>query len=167
LNKQQSVRKPKTISPVNLSVIDSPEAAKAKYSAKALFILNRIRERIAQEEMFAYEKELKAERQHIFREEAKAEWVIAKWRQPDVVQYWESKSRSQILRQPHIRNNIIEAMRANPTKSFEKIAEDIGHWCSASTIHKWIQSKCTTDPQRTMPLLTTRRDLENITDSVE
>jgi hypothetical protein len=37
LNKQQS------ISPVNLSVIDSLEAAKAAYSAKTLFISNRTR----------------------------------------------------------------------------------------------------------------------------
>jgi hypothetical protein len=96
LNKQQSAPKPKTISPGSLCVIESLEAAKVRYSAKALFILNRIRERSVQEGIFAYETKVKAGQQHVFREEAKAEWVIAERRQPDVVQYWESKSRSSL-----------------------------------------------------------------------
>jgi hypothetical protein len=90
--------------------------------------------------------------------------VIAERRQPDVFEYWESKSRSQILRQPHIRDNIIEAMRANPSKSFDQIAEDIGHWCSASTIHKWIQSHhgYTTYAQRSLPLLTEQQKRKHV-----
>jgi hypothetical protein len=53
LNKQQSAPKPKTISPGSLCVIDSLEAAKVRYSAKALFILSRIRERSVHEGIFA------------------------------------------------------------------------------------------------------------------
>jgi hypothetical protein len=141
LRKQHAPSKPKTISPGSMSVIDSFAAAKIRYSTKSLFIANRIRERSEQEKVYAYEKQRKAERQHLFREEAKAEWVIAERHTPEVIAYWESMSRRQIARQPLMRDTILELLRANPSKSFANLAEDIGHWCSAGTIHKWIQTR--------------------------
>jgi len=95
----------------------------------------------------------KDDRAYIFREHAKAEWALLSEAEQ---QYWESHSRSQIERQPFIADNIIEAMQTNPAKSYEQIAADIGHWCSDSTIQKWISSKLgyATYAQRTLPLLT-------------
>jgi hypothetical protein len=139
--------------PMKLGIIDSLEATKVHYSAKALFVANRIHERTAKEAVYAYESVTRAKHLHEFREEAKGEWVVA---EPNIVHFWEAQSRSKIAQQPQIRDNIIEAMRANPTKSFEQITVDIGNWCSASTIQKWIASHSgyTTYAQRALPLLT-------------
>jgi hypothetical protein len=102
---------------------------------KNLFIAHRVEERTNEEKVFAYDTHTRAERYHLFREEAKGEWVLAEPMERD---YWEALSRSKIARQPQIRDNIIEVMRANPAKSFEQIAQDIGNWCSARTIVRWI-----------------------------
>jgi hypothetical protein len=47
-------------------------------------------------------------------------------------------------------------MCANPSKSFDQIAQDIGDWCSARTIKHWIiqHSGYMTYAQRALPLLT-------------
>jgi hypothetical protein len=92
------------------------------------------------------------EKQHIYHEEAKAEWVLL---DDSMKVFWESQSRSKIARQPYIRDNIIEAMRVNPSKSFEQISNDIDNWCLASTIFKWFFSHgYSTFVQRALPLLT-------------
>ena len=39
-----------------------------------------------------------------------------------------------VAQQSHIRDNIIEVIVANPAKSFEQIAHDIGNWCSVRTL---------------------------------
>jgi hypothetical protein len=85
--------------------------------------------------VFAYDTHTRAERIHVFRKEAKGEWVLA---EPNLRDYWEALSRSKIARQRQIRDNIIEVMRANPAKSFEQVAQDIGNWNSARTIVRWI-----------------------------
>ena len=156
-----SAPSPSTLPAVNLPVIDSKAAAKVKYTAKNMFISHRVRVRKAEEEVYAYDNG-KNNMAHVFREEAKAEWLSLP--AADKV-YWESRSRSQITRQEHIADNIIEAMRANPSKSFEQIASDIGNWCSASTIQKWIASKqgYTTYAQRTLPLLTKKQKEKHVT----
>lgn len=148
-----------TTNPTQLSVIDSMEAAKTKYTAKNLFLYHRVRERMAEQEVFAYNYG-RQEQQHIFREEGKAEWALLG---DSDRAYWESQARTKIARQPYIRDNIIEAMRANPSKSFQSISEDIGHWCSASTIHKWFYSHgyCMY-VQRALPLLTEAQKKKHI-----
>jgi hypothetical protein len=64
-----------TTNPTNLSVINSLEATKVHYSAKSLFVANRICERVDQEAIFAHESKNKAERINKLRKQAKAEWV--------------------------------------------------------------------------------------------
>jgi hypothetical protein len=149
--------------PMKLGVIDSLEVAKAHYSAKVLFVANHVHERTVKESVFAYESVTRAKRVHEFCEEAKGEqWVVA---EPNIVHFWEAHSWSKISRQPQIRDTIIEAMRANPTKSFEQIAVDIGNWCSASTMAKWIASHSgyTTYALRALPLLTSVQKEKHVT----
>jgi hypothetical protein len=126
----------KPASPTQRNAIDDLEAAKFHFSAKCLFINNCICELNHQEVVYAYESNTGREQIHEFRELAKADWVLA---EPKVVDFWEAQSRSKIARQPQICDNIIEAMRANPSKSFEKIAEDIGNWCtSRRKLRSWL-----------------------------
>jgi hypothetical protein len=68
----------------------------------------------------------------------------------------EFHARNHDERQPYIRDQIIEAIRNNPTKSFGKIAADINHWCSATTIQKWLSSydSYSMYVERILPLLT-------------
>ena len=72
--------------PVHLPVIDSLAAAKVKYSARNMYIANRIHQRKQQEAVFAYENQHKSELEHVFREEAKAEFLFLS---PDELSYWE------------------------------------------------------------------------------
>lgn len=154
---------PKPDSPVHLSVIDSLEAAKAKYTPKSLYISSRIRERSEQDEVFAYDSG-SAERINFYREEAKAEWVGITHREPEVVAYWEMQVRSKLERQPFIRDQIIESLRENPAKSFDKVSEDIGHWCSSTTIQRWISSHSgyATYAERALPLLSTAQKAKHV-----
>ena len=140
--------------PTQLSVIDSLESAQIHFSARNLFIASRIEERTNEEKVFAFDTQSRTERFHLFREEAKAEWVVA---EPELCNFWEAMSRSKVARQPHIRDNIIEVMRENHAKSFEQISHDIGNWCSVRTIVRWLSqhSGYSTYAQRALPLLTT------------
>lgn len=84
----------------------------------------------------------RAERLYEFRKHAKAEWVLA---EPKIVDFWEAQSRTKIARQPKRRDDVIEAVRVNPSKRFQQIAADIGNCCS-STIHA-THSGCAMDTQ--------------------
>jgi hypothetical protein len=139
--------------PTQMSVIDSLDTAKLHFSARNLFIADLVEERTNEEKVFAYDTQTRAERFHFFREKSKVEWLLA---DANLRDYWEAMSQSKVARQPHIRDNIIEVMRANPAKSFEQIAHDIGNWCSVRTLARWISqhSGYATYVQRALPLLT-------------
>jgi hypothetical protein len=57
--------------------------------------------------------------------------------------------------QLNIKQRIIEALKANPKVSWQALEETIQHWCSASTIWRWVTSlagyKCYCE--RVIPLL--------------
>jgi hypothetical protein len=93
---------------------------------------------------------------HQWNEESKADWVLLPKQGKEM---WEAAARGKIERQPTIRNDILEALRANPSKSFDNIAEDIGYWCSSQTIQRWFAShddyKLYTE--RPLPLLSTQQ----------
>jgi hypothetical protein len=57
-----------TTNPTQLFCIDKLQAAKAKYTAKSLFIYDRVRQRSLEDEAVAYCIDQK-EKQHIYREE--------------------------------------------------------------------------------------------------
>lgn len=161
LKKQLTPPKPKTSNPVHESVIDSLEAAKIHYSAKNLFIEDKVAERMKAEEVFAYDNGIAKQRRYVFHEEAKAAWVMAT---QEEIEFWEFKSRKYVARQTNIRDNILEAMRANPGKSFQQLMEDIDDWCSASTIHRWFSSHdgYSTYAQRTLPLLSSEQKKKHV-----
>jgi hypothetical protein len=132
LKREGQPKKPKVRSSSQLCVIDSLESAKAKYTAKNLFMASRVRERTGDNELLVYESLRQGK--HVFREESKADWVLLPQEQKDC---WECTARNKVAMQPQIRGKIIEALRANPPKSYEKIAEEIDHWCTTSTINLW------------------------------
>jgi hypothetical protein len=140
-------------SPVHKSPIESLEAAKIWFSARTLYINQRIQERVLEETHLAYSSPQVQQRRVVFRAEAKAEWVVSL----SVTEkaFWESQSRRHVALQPTIRDSIIESLRANPSKSYKSIANDIGNWCSATAIHTWLASHgCCKYTQRALPLLT-------------
>ena len=149
------------VNPAHQSVIDSLEAAQIHFSEKNLFITHRVEHRTNEEKVYAYDTQTKAAQYTLFREEAKAEWILV---EPDIRSYWEAMSRSKVARQPYIRDCIIEVMRANPTKSFDQIACDIGGWCSVRTICRWISqhSGYCTYVQRALPLLTSLQKQKHV-----
>lgn len=85
-----AVKKP---NPTQMSVIDSLDAAKLHFSARNLFIADRVEERTNEEKVFAYDTQTRAERFRFFREEAKAEWLVA---EANLRDYLEAMSRSKV-----------------------------------------------------------------------
>ncbi|KAI2498747.1 hypothetical protein MHU86_15758 [Fragilaria crotonensis] len=132
-------------------VIDNRAAARAWYTPQRLFIDKQVHVRHAEAEMLAYES--RKAKNYEWTEEAKAEWVLL---DASVKEEWIFHARNHDERQPYIRDQIIQAIQRSPTKSFDKIAADIDHWCSASTIHKWLSShdSYSVYVERILPLLT-------------
>ena len=60
---------------------------------------------------------------------------------PDTKSIWDAKSRKALLRRPHMADQIIDALRKNPKRSWLGLEDDINCWCSASTIRKWLTSR--------------------------
>ena len=84
-------------------------------------------------------------------EEGKVAWLLAS---DDVRAAWEAESRERVTRQPYIKDAIIESFRRNPSKSFEKVAEEIGNWCSPTAIKMWMKrQKCRFYVGKVLPLL--------------
>ena len=132
-------------------VIDNREAAKAWYTPQRLFFEKRVRDRQGEAEPLAYES--RKTTNYVWMEEAKAEWVLL----GDAArEEWKFHARNHDERQPYIHDQIIEAIRNCPTKSFDKIAADIDHWCSATTIQTWLSSHDSYSiyVERILPLLT-------------
>ncbi|KAI2503723.1 hypothetical protein MHU86_10704 [Fragilaria crotonensis] len=124
------------------SAINNREAAKAWYTPQRLFM---------QDQVTRKESSIKAVR-YTWTEEAKAEWVLLS---PAEKEVWTFHARNHDERQPFIRDQIIEAIRKNPTRSFQKIAADIDHWCLATAIHQWLSSHASYSVyvERILPLL--------------
>jgi hypothetical protein len=49
--------------------------------------------------------------------------------------------RQHLHRQNSIREEIIDAIKKNPKRSWKGIEADIGHWCSAPCIQRWVTSR--------------------------
>jgi hypothetical protein len=97
---------------------------------------HRVRERKKENGLLTSESN--REKHHVYREEAKAEWVMQSQEEKD---YWESQAQSKAARQPQIRDDIIENKRANPSKSSEQLAVDTDSWASAAAIHSWFKKQ--------------------------
>jgi hypothetical protein len=103
------------------SAINNRKAAKAWYTPQRLFMQDQVtRGKKSQAETLAYES-TKAVR-YTRTEEAKAgEWVLLS---PAEKEVWNFHTQNHDERQPFIRDKIIEAIRKDPTQSFQKIAAD-------------------------------------------
>jgi hypothetical protein len=147
----KAARKPNS---VNLCVIDSQEAATLRYTAEFLFVQDYVRQKSKANNQYAYEDTRAMEKS--WREEAKARWS----RMSEVKKrVWYKEQRDHDERQPLVRDQIIESLQANGAKSYRAVAEDIGYWCCASTIQKWLSSQDTYCKyvQRNLPLLSSRQ----------
>ena len=71
------------------------------------------------------------------------------------LEVWRLHERNHDAVQPYIADRIIEAIRRNPTKSYEKITEETGRWYSCSTIQSWLAGHVTygTYVERILPNL--------------
>ena len=133
-------------------VIDSLEAAANHYTAKTGFMEEAARGKKAESDEFAYDGQRQKELRYEGREESKADWCLLPDKEKEM---WGAIARAKISRQANVRDDIICSLRSNPSKSFEQVATDIGNWCSASTIHHWMDGigYCKYVEQ-TLPLLT-------------
>jgi hypothetical protein len=77
---------------------------------------------------------------------------------------WEALSRNKIAQQPTIKDSILESLRKNPSKSFDRVSADIGHWCSGRSIASWFknQSQASFYVDRILPLLSTEQKQKHL-----
>ena len=54
------------------------------------------------------------------------------------IQLWECERRKALARQPFIASQIMEILRKDVSISYYGIANEIDHWCSHSTIRRWV-----------------------------
>jgi hypothetical protein len=71
-----------------------------------------------------------------FRKMAKLEWTELSDGDREL---WVALAREHDEIQPYIRELLVDAINDDPNKSLERLSADIGYWCSASTIHRWLQ----------------------------
>ncbi|KAG7367978.1 transposase [Nitzschia inconspicua] len=139
--------------PESRNVIDSYEAASRFFTDKELFLQTRMHQMRKEDDHLAFEGGAAArERNNEYRRLATVAWNSL---DDQTKAYWESKRRSHLALQPHMRDRIIECFRANPSKSYRQVEEEINGWCSNTTIHKWLSSQdgyCLY-VQRPLPLL--------------
>ena len=51
---------------------------------------------------------------------------------------WERQAREHDARQPYIKDDLVEALKANVCRSYRALAKVIGDWCSPNTIERWL-----------------------------
>jgi len=141
--------------PTNQSPIESIQAANIFYSPRNMYVNWRANQ--LQEER-AYETEIIGEsaggtKRSTCLDIAKANWTTLSSEEREV---WNCRSRSQLAQQPFVRDQIINSLRRNPNKSFEKVAADIGHWCHATSVSNWFakQESASYYGSMVVPLLT-------------
>ena len=141
------------------SVIENHEAAKKFYTPRFFYIQNFIREHVRKEKNSLMHYDYK-DRQTRLKLKA-----IQSWNQMTIGRKpWDALSREQLARQPYIRDEILGHFQMNPALSFEQCSNEIGNWCSASTIHAWLQSHSDycTYVERVLPLLSTAQKAKHV-----
>ena len=116
------------------NVIDCAKSARAYYTPENMFVRCRVIEMKEEVENLAYED---VTSQNLdFRKKAKLEWTKLS---DDERENWVAMARDHDEIQPYIRDLLVHAIIDDPNKSFERLSADIGYWCCASTIHRWLQ----------------------------
>ena len=72
-----------------------------------------------------------------------------------------------IARQPFIASQIVDALRRDPTLSWDQVACEIDDWCSPATIQRWVKSHIgkggyCTYTERLLPLLTREQKAKHV-----
>jgi hypothetical protein len=139
------------------SGIDNYEIAEKKYTTSYLYAIHKCCME-AKENLDSVDKKLYTERFNAAFTEFDSLDVGTK-------ALWEGKRRMHLLRQPAIKDKIIDAIWKNPKRLWKGIEADINFWCSDSAIYRWITSKpgyhlyC----KRVIPLLTDVQRLKHFT----
>jgi hypothetical protein len=130
-------------------VIDDYATAEKFFSSKYLYAMNECRNA-------AKEKDVTRPERCSMVKEAFEEYNNLP---ASVKKVWEMKKRQHLERQPLIKDDIIHIIRSNPKISWDGIAEAINHWCSASTIQRWVTTRdgYRIYTERIVPLLTPKQ----------
>ena len=77
---------------------------------------------------------------------------------------WVAASREHDECQPFIKDAIIESLQRNPSKSYRQVSRDIGGWCSADTIYRWLCNYASFSyyNERIVPLLTSNQRRKHV-----
>jgi hypothetical protein len=133
----QELVQPKPLTASQKSSIECREAAKAFFTPQRLYIAHYIHANRDEISALAYEQSALAAKCYVWGEMAKGMWVGLGDAEKEV---WKFKARNHDERQSQIKDQVLASLRKNPTKSFDKVAADIGYWCSANTIFRWLTS---------------------------
>jgi hypothetical protein len=116
------------------NVIDCARTARAYYTPEIMFVWCRVIEMKDDIENLAYEN-MMSQNSDLCKK-AKLEWIKLS---DDKKVNWVAIAREHDEIKPYIRDLLVHAIIDDPNKSFEWLSADIGYWCSASAIHRWLQ----------------------------
>ena len=128
------------------NIIDSFESARKLFTAEYLFVRDKVMK--VKDQVDAYKNDL-AE----VNKTAKAEFKTISTGEREK---WEAVARAHLERHRRIPDIIRGLVRKNPSITYHGIANALGHWCSASTIQRWVTSRegYKLYTERVIPLLT-------------
>jgi hypothetical protein len=133
------------------SVIECRKTALKHYSAKHLYIRHRITERrrhTLHHELEKYKNEDDDDNDdasssgsfltYQYRKDTKEEWdaLDRAAREP-----WEQKAKWHDEMQPSVQQILVGQINNHPYRTYNDLAMDIGDWCGASTIQRWLTAK--------------------------
>ena len=131
----------------NDCVITNRALARSIYTPKELFALNYCRKKVAK-----FEEVSSRETHQRWYKEGRMRYVQL---DQDSKLLWEQHAREHDEKQPNIKYRIVEELKRNPKISWAALEKQIGYWCSASTISRFVTSfsgyKCYCE--RVLPLL--------------
>jgi hypothetical protein len=131
------------------SVIECRKTALTHYSAKHLYIRHRINERRRLNMHHEVEKYKKDDDDnddastgsfltHQCREDAKEAWDAM---DEAAQRPWEQKAKWHDEMQPSVQQILVTQINIHPYRTYDQLAMDIGDWCGASTIQRWLTAK--------------------------
>ena len=142
---------PRTDASCNTCVITSREAARKRFTARAMFYSFRVQQLmetratgIAREHLAEHPDPLAPVRQSPlvngcstskkWMDQARADWDVLS---DQAKRYWDYQELLHDAKQPQIIRLLEESLAKNPKRSAKKLSQDIGYWCGKTTIGKW------------------------------
>ena len=142
---------PKKEASCNTCVITSREAARKRFTARAMFYSFRVQQLmetkatgIARQHLAEHPDPLAPISQSPlvngcntskkWMDQARADWEVLS---EQAKRYWENQELLHDEKQPQIIRLLEESLANNPKRSAKKLSQDIGYWCGKTTIGKW------------------------------